>query len=469
MNDDFSFDDAVSYMGSLGQWGIRLDRDRFMELLRRLNSPHEKWQAIHVAGTNGKGSTTTFIASVLARAGYKTGAYLSPYVFDVRERILLNGAMIAKADFARLVGLIRPHIEAIQTQTDLGQTTEFELKTAVAFCYFAQQGVDFAIVEVGIGGRLDATNVIPPPLVSVITSIGLDHVPLLGTTRAQIAGEKAGIIKRGTLACITAVGQNSEAMPPLLRKAYGENVPLLRVATKTAPKQTGPENALAARELSTAFVTCEALPGGLTRLTGPSAFLPFGLPPLPIHLRLGLRGPFQAANAGAAFAALSVLQNNKKAKINSDALLTGLEKATLPGRFQIVRKHNKTLILDVAHNDDGARVLADALQAELSAAGTIPRSTLVVGLSRSHNAEPFLGILAPLFEKIIVTAPAFRPKPAHETRHAALLAGANEDAVSLVEPAGEAIAQAWDDAPRGGVVVVTGSFYTVGETPQELL
>ena len=196
-----TYPDAVSYMGSLLQWGIKLDRNRFVELLRRLDNPHQKFEAVHVAGTNGKGSTTTFIASVLHHAGYKVGAYLSPYVFDVRERILLGGLMIEKDDFARWVSLIRPHIEAVANESDLGQTTEFELKTAVAFCFFAEQAVDFAVVEVGIGGRLDATNVIPPPLVSVITSIGWDHVPLLGNTLGEIATEKAGIIKQGD-ACL---------------------------------------------------------------------------------------------------------------------------------------------------------------------------------------------------------------------------------------------------------------------------
>lgn len=465
-----TYEDAVSYMGSLLQWGIRLDRARFVELLRRLGDPQEKFAAVHVAGTNGKGSTTTLIASVLHHAGYNVGAYLSPYVFDVRERIMRGGQRMGKDDFARWVGLIRPHIEAVADQTDLGQTTEFELKTAVAFCFFAEQKVDFAVVEVGIGGRLDSTNVIPPPLVSVITSIGWDHVPLLGNTLAEIAGEKAGIIKRGTLACVTGVPQNSPAMPPILRKAYHEGVPLLRVAVTSSDTAEKTDSLAFVRDTATALVRCETLANGTTRLHGPAALQAFGLPPLALRLSLALRGPFQAGNAGAALAALSVLQKNEKAHITPAALVAGLEQATLPGRFQIVRQGSKTLVLDVAHNPDGAHVLADALRAEFADNDkNLPPLSLVVGMSRSHEPEPFLRVLAPLFQSVFVTSPTFRSKPAQETREAALRAGFAPSALSVVEPVGEAIRQAWEAAPSNGVVVVTGSFYTVGETPADLL
>lgn len=465
-----TYEDAVSYMGGLLQWGVRLDRARFVELLRRLDNPHEKWQAVHVAGTNGKGSTTALIASVLYHAGYKVGAYLSPYVFDVRERILLNGQMIGKDDFARWVSFIRPHIEAVARETDLGQTTEFELKTAVAFCFFAEQKVDFAVVEVGIGGRLDATNVIPPPLVSVITSIGWDHVPLLGNTLAEIAGEKAGIIKRGTLACITGVPQTSEAIAPIMRRAYGEGVPLLRVAVAAPENISRADSLLFVRDAGTALVRGESLPGGAIRLHAPAALQAFGLPPLALNLRLALRGPFQAANAGAALAAVSILQKHGKAAISPEALQAGLENAALPARFQIVRKGGKTLVLDVAHNADGAHVLADALQAEFGDNyGNLPPFSLVVGMSRSHDPQPFLQILAPLFENVVVTTPKFRPKPTGETHDAALRAGLVPEVLSVVEPVADAVRQAWEAAPPGGVVVVTGSFYTVGETPADLM
>ena len=223
-------------------------------------------------------------------------------------------------------------------------------------------------------------------------------------------------------------------------------------------------------DASTAYVRCETLATGATRIHAPVALQAFGLPPLALSLRLSLHGPFQAGNAGAALAALSILQKYKKANISPEALLNGLQKATLPGRFQIVRKGDKTLVLDVAHNPDGAHVLADALKAEFADNyGNLPPLSLVVGMSRSHEPEPYLRVLAPLFDRVIVTAPTFRPKPAGETHEAALRAGFAPSAVSVVEPAVEAIRQALESAPANGVVVVTGSFYTVGETPSDFL
>lgn len=405
-------------MSGLLQFGIRLDRERFVELLRRAGDPQKRLRCLHVAGTNGKGSTTTFIASILAAAGYRVGSYLSPYVFDLRERILLNGAMIPKADFARWVTHLQPHMEAIAA-TDLGPTTEFELKTAVAFCWLAEQAVDFAVLEVGIGGRLDATNVIPPPLVAVITSIGWDHQHLLGDTLAKIAGEKAGILKRGTLACITAVPPGTEAFDAIAAKAAAEGVPLRSV--------TGSDIGLS-------------------------------------DLALRLRGPFQAANAACATAAVRVLQQSGSGdRIDESAIRRGLEQAMLPGRFQIALPGDPTLVLDVAHNQDGGRVLAEALRAELPG----HRFRFVVGMTRAHDPEPFLREIAPLAADgaIVVTAPKFRPKPAEETAAAARSLGLTP---TVIEPTSAAIVRAWEAARPGEAVVVTGSFYVVGETPPEL-
>jgi dihydrofolate synthase/folylpolyglutamate synthase len=439
-----TYEDAVAYMSGLLQFGMRLDRERFAELLRRLGDPHQKLRCVHVAGTNGKGSTTTFIATVLREAGYSVGAYLSPYVFDLRERILFNGEMIGREDFARHVAEIRPHIEAV-AQTELGPTTEFELKTAVMFKHFAERVVDFAVIEVGIGGRLDATNVIPPPLVAVITSIGWDHMAILGDTLGKIAGEKAGIVKRGTPACVTAVPPG-EALDVIAAKCAAEGVPLRRVAPmhEAAPDHTGyaAENGSA---------TLLRLPGDIE----------------PIRLNLTLRGPFQAANAATAATAASVLRETGTADIPDAALRRGLERATLPGRFQITRDgrdgRSAALVLDVAHNEDGARVLAESLHAEF---GPDARCTFVVGMSRAHEPEPFLRELLPLTGgRLVVTAPAFRPKPAGEVAASARTLGLE---VTVVEPASRAIAETYETARPGEVVVVTGSFYTVGETPEPL-
>ena len=204
-----SFEDAVGYTRGRLRFGVKLGNDRFLALLARLGNPQNAFRPVHIAGTKGKGSTAVMTASILRAAGYRTGTYLSPYVYDVRERIQIDGEMIPRDDFARWVETIKPHVEALE-QTELGATTEFELKTAIGFCYFAEQKVDYAVVEVGLGGRLDATNVFSAPLVTAITTIGYDHVELLGPTLADIAREKAGIVKPG-VPCVTAVLAGSEA------------------------------------------------------------------------------------------------------------------------------------------------------------------------------------------------------------------------------------------------------------------
>lgn len=442
-----NYEEAVAYMSGRLQWGMRLGRDRLRALLARVDNPHERLRCVHVAGTNGKGSTTVFVASILRAAGYNVGAYLSPYVFDLRERVQINGRLIPKADFARWVTTLRPHIEAIARDPHLGETTEFELKTAVAFCYFAEQAVDFAVIEVGIGGRLDSTNVIPPPLAAVITHIGLDHTSILGDTLGKIAGEKAGIIKPGTGACITAVPPG-EALDVITQKAKQENVSLRRVG----PAASGDPH------LYATFAATRPEAGGV------DVFLPTGGADL-AGLRLALRGPFQAANAAAAAVAVhGLVESGAASRVTPGALRSGLETAALPARFQIVQdgaNNGPALVLDGAHNEDGARVLVQALRATFSGR----RITFVLGSRDNHDPAPFLGIIAPLVARVVATAPPFKPRPAGAVAEAAARFGLP---VSIVEPASRAIAETFARAGDGEVVVVTGSFYTVGETPPHL-
>ncbi|MBC8142665.1 MAG: hypothetical protein H7Y38_14635 [Armatimonadetes bacterium] len=417
-----TFDEATAYLATLREFPPRdaadprrLHRDCFRELLRRVGSPHEALRCLHVAGTNGKGSTVTFLASALKEAGYRIGAYLSPFVWDVRERWQIGGELISCGELARQVSELRPHVEEL-ARTGAGQITEFELKTVVAFRWFAQEAVDFAVVEVGIGGRLDSTNVIPPPLVSVITSIGWDHQGLLGDTLGKIAGEKAGIIKTGTFACVTGVTE-PEPLTVIADVARAQDVPLLTI---------GDVQVAETRALS-----------------------------------LTLRGAFQHRNAACAAAAIRVLRDHGAANINETQLHRGLERATLPGRFEMRSGENGVpVVLDVAHNADAARVLAGALLQEF---GVGKRATLVVGMSRGHEPGDFLSALAPLTRHVFATAPTFRPKPAEEIADAARQLNLP---VRVTKNVTEALKEAVAEAVKrtDGYVVVTGSFYTVGDT-----
>ncbi|MFY7951022.1 MAG: bifunctional folylpolyglutamate synthase/dihydrofolate synthase, partial [Armatimonadaceae bacterium] len=201
--------------------GVRTGYERALDAL---DHPERKLRCIHIAGTNGKGSTAFAVTQILLRAGYRTGTYCSPFVFDIRERWMVNAAPVDGLSLARAVEKVRSVVENLESAGDL-MVTEFERKTLVAFQLFCDIQVDFAVVEVGIGGRLDATNAIAPPLAAAITSIGLDHQNLLGDTRALIAAEKAGILKPGTGFCITPV-DDPEAGPVIAAIARDRGVPL---------------------------------------------------------------------------------------------------------------------------------------------------------------------------------------------------------------------------------------------------
>ena len=423
------YDDALTYLDGRLRLGIKLGNERFLALLHRLGDPQERLRVVHIAGTKGKGSTTAMAASVLSAAGYKTGHYLSPYVYDVRERIQINGTLISRVDFARWVSNIAPHVEALE-QTEFGPTTEFELKTAIGLCWFAEQAVDYVVLEVGLGGRLDATNVVTQPLVTVITNIGLDHTELLGDTLGAIAGEKAGIVKPG-VPCVTGVPVGGEAWRVIERICAEKSAPLLVV---TPPQQSA---------------------GGLTLRT-PRRTL--------TELHLGLRGAFQELNAAAAMTALDAIADPSGPQISDGAARQGLETAWVPGRLEQVLAQ-PTVVLDVAHNEVSALVLASALREQHSA--ETRRLTLVVGLSRTHAPEPFLLPLVGLNAvRLLATQPSFRPLPASEVAEAARALGFRN--VETVESSvADAVQAALSDAGPDDLICVTGSFYTVGGLPPE--
>jgi dihydrofolate synthase/folylpolyglutamate synthase len=423
------YEDALAYLDGRLRLGVKLGNERFSALLHRLGNPQEHLRVVHVAGTKGKGSTTAMAASVLQAAGYRVGMYLSPYVYDVRERIQVGGAMIPRADFARWVSEIAPHIEVLE-RSEFGPTTEFELKTAVGLCFFAEQDVDYAVLEVGLGGRMDATNVVPKPLVAVITNIGLDHTELLGDTLGAIAGEKAGIVKPG-VPCVTGVPPRGEAWEVIARVCREKAVPLLAI--------TPPEESAEGLTLTTPRRTLSGL-----------------------HLRL--QGAFQALNAAAALAALDTITEPGGPTITDEAARRGLETAWVPGRLEQVFER-PTVVLDVAHNEISAQALASALRDQHGADRR--RLTLVVGLSRNHAPEPFLEPLAPLHPvRLIATQPAFRPRPAVEVAEAATALGFAD--IDIVDSsAADAVRSALAQSGADDLICVTGSFYTVGDLPPQ--
>ena len=214
---------SVEYIHSLLRFGIKPGLERISELLSLLGNPQEKVKAIHIAGTNGKGSTSTMTANILKNAGYRTGLFTSPYVINFRERIRINGEMIPEDALAETVSRVKEKIDILNEQGT--EITEFEAITAAAYLYFAEEGCDFAVMETGLGGRFDATNVITKPAICIITSISFDHTDILGDSLEKIAFEKCGIIKRNC-PVVTSENQSSEAMQVIKKTCEEKSSPL---------------------------------------------------------------------------------------------------------------------------------------------------------------------------------------------------------------------------------------------------
>jgi dihydrofolate synthase/folylpolyglutamate synthase len=310
--------------------GIVWDIKRVERLLGRLDNPHLYAQSVHVAGTKGKGSTSAMIASILQDAGYKVGLYTSPHLLSYTERIRVNGEPISEEDWVELVEIIKPHVEAENALGDLGQLTTFEIFTAMAFLHFEQVRADYQVLEVGLGGRLDSTNVVQPQ-VCVITSISYDHMDVLGDTLAQIAGEKAGIIKTG--AALVSAPQAPEAMEVIERQALVRGVRLVKVGQDVTFKRLDFD-----REAQAFWV--KGLKGTY-------------------RLRMSLLGMHQIENAANAVAAVELLEE-KGAKITAKNIISGLAKVDWPGRLQILIKR-PWVVVDGAHNAYSMQQLGQSL------------------------------------------------------------------------------------------------------------
>lgn len=428
-----TYQESLEYLDSLLKFGIKFGLERITALAGAMGNPEKQLRVIHVAGTNGKGSTCTFVASILREAGYRTGLYLSPYVYDVRERIQISGEMISEDDFAALASEIRPVAEEIG-KTDLGPVTEFEVKTMMAFLYFARKQVDFAVLEVGMGGRFDATN-IAEPLVAVITNISLDHCERLGDTTEKIAFEKAGIIKTGSVV-VTAVDDEA-AWKTILRRCHEEGTEVWRVMSSQA-KAAGASADLQLRYSSKGDAF--SLRGGEIELT---------------ELRPGLKGKFQHVNAATAAAAIFSLERYE-VRVTPQAISAGIANAYIPGRLQVLRER-PAVVIDGAHNPDAAEKLAKAVPEEFRYRKLI----LVIGMIQTHPPEEVLAKLVPLASKVIATQSGWmKASPAEAIADAARTLGADVETVGNVP---DAVKRALELADPEDLVLVTGSFYTIGE------
>lgn len=429
-----NYEQAVKYLEGLVKFGIKPGLERIEALCEGFGNPQKQIRSIHVTGTNGKGSTATFIACILQEAGYKTGIFLSPYVHDMRERIQIDGRMISKDEFAEIMTEIQPVADRLG-KTELGEITEFEIKTLAAFLYFARQDVDFAVIEVGMGGRLDCTNVIEP-LVAVITNVSLDHTDRLGETVEKIAFEKAGIIKTGAM--VVTATDDEDAWRVILDRAREQGAEVWRVMESSFKKTDSPSADMHIRYTSK---------WGHFSVHGGEFHLQ--------NLKPGLLGRFQHVNGATAVAAIVALRKYE-IKVPSRAISAGIANAYIPGRLEVLADRPK-LIIDGAHNTDAALQLARAINESFR----YDQMILVIGMLTTHPAENVLLHLAPMASKIIATQSQWeKALPAEEMAQAARRFG---DDVEVIERVPDAVNRAVEIAGEDGLVLVTGSFYTIGE------
>ena len=418
------YNEAIDFLQDLCKFGINLGLGRIEKLLALLDNPQQKIKTIHVAGTNGKGSTIAILASILIQAGYKVGVYTSPHLDSYRERFRINGREIANEDFGALMEDIKGLMDQVLRNT--GQyPTEFEVLTAMALEYFYRQKVDIAIMEVGMGGRLDSTNVVVPE-VAIITPISYDHVAFLGPTLVDIAKEKAGIIKNKVPVVVGE--QDQSVLETIKERAQLLEAPLIEVGRESYQQL---EHSTVGQKFD--LKTANNYYHGLT---------------------LGLLGDYQLQNAATALEAIEVLET-KGFIIPKVAITRGLAEAKWPGRLEFLAT-NPPILLDGAHNSQGAQGLAQALDKYFS----FKKLVLVLAILDDKDKEDIVKWLAPMGDIIILTKVPNNPRNNGWQSLVEILPSDKE--VVLVENAKEAVDRARIIATEEDLIVITGSLYLIG-------
>jgi len=402
------------------------DLRRMEKLLQPLGNPHLGTKTVHIAGTKGKGSTAVMISQVLIAAGYKTGLFTSPHLHTLRERIKINDTLISEADFAALVTKLKPIVEKMNQEAAYGELTTFEILTAVVFAYFNNSQVDFQVLEVGLGGRLDATNVAKAD-VCVITSISLDHTEILGDTVAKIAAEKAGIIKPGCI--VVSSPQVDEAAKVIRQVCQQQGARLIQVGKDVTWQKTGGDLHLQA-------LTVKGKTGNY-------------------DLTIPLLGDHQLENAATALAALEALVC-LGANISAQDIAQGFSQVSWPGRLQIL-SHEPTVAVDGAHNAYSMRKLVEAIKKFFH----FDRCFVIFGTSCDKDIPGMARELKSLADTVIVTSSS-------HPRAASISALVEEFAklgikVDIIENVSGALSKALAVAQKTDLILITGSLFVVAE------
>jgi dihydrofolate synthase/folylpolyglutamate synthase len=434
--DGLNYRQAEEYLNSFTNYeqipGISYARPGYSlrhveELLNRMGNPQLAARTVHIAGTKGKGSVSAMIAQALTTSGHKTGLYTSPHFHTLRERITIDGSLISETEFAGVMAEVKPFIESMRQDASFQQLTYFEALTALAFAYFEKKQVEFQVLEVGLGGRLDATNVVANPAVCIITSISLDHTQILGNTIGDIAREKAGIIKPDSWVVISPQPQEADAV-----------ITDICQEKKAKVVQVGKD------------ITWHKISGDLHQqslvIEGRTSKYQVSIP---------LLGDFQLENAATAVAALEILASQGFAISTAD-IAQGLAQVKWPGRFQILQQQ-PTVLVDGAHNVASTKRLVENIKAYFPN----KRIFLVFGTSCDKDIPRIINELVPLSPHVIVTQ-------ASHSRAASLAILVAEFRKRGIEPetgktVSKAISRALSLADRTDVICVTGSLFVVAE------
>lgn len=421
-----NYNEALQFIHESHKFGMRLGLDNIKKLLELLGDPQNNLKIIHVAGTNGKGSTCSFISSILKESGYKVGLYTSPFLETFTERIRVNGENIREEEVGKIVSLIKEKIE-IMVSEGYSYPTEFEIVTAMAFYYYNQEKVDFVALEVGLGGRYDATNVIDKPVVSAITSISLDHTGILGDTLAKIAFEKGGIIKEN---CPTIVYPQQEEASEVIKNICAEK--------KSKYIECDFKNIeIKSSNINSQIYNCN-INGKELR-----------------DLEIKLIGDHQIKNSIVALNVIEYLNDIKITNISEENIRKGLLGTKWPGRIEKISE-NPMFIIDGAHNEEGAKSLANSIDKYFENKNKI----LVIGMLEDKDIDSVLDLLIPKFNKVITTTPD-NPRAIDANKLKEKIERYNIE-VTCKPNIKEAVDYALEISNKDDVIISAGSLYMIG-------
>jgi len=419
-----NYKEAIDWLDGFQQFGMKLGLERIKILCEKLGNPQDNYDIIHVGGTNGKGSVCRFVSSILTSGGYKTGIYTSPHLQRITERFVIDDEEISEEDFARLVEKIKPIVEELKTSNE--SPTYFEILTALAFQYFNDKKVDYAVIEVGLGGRFDATNIVNP-ILTIITNVSLEHQDVLGENVKKIAFEKSGIIKKD-IPVVT--GSDSDALEIIKKRAEENNSDIIIVNNDSWNRIFNDNNG--------------------------QQFLIHGKLK-DYNVRTSMLGIFQGKNISIAINGIEILQE-KGVFIPDESILDGVEKASFSGRMEIVQ-NDPIILIDGAHNIEGFKVLTETLKNDFR----YDKLILIVGILSDKKISEMAGIITPIVDVVVATKSKNKRACNPSKLKQIIYERGYTKEIDVKEKISDAIEYAKSIADKDDLICITGSLFTVGE------